>query len=126
MVIDNTARGSGRTWREIGAFAVAPTRGLNRLLTGEAFAVHQNPPDRAPDYAGMRLDMGLRTLGEERLWRASSSKPFLRFSASYGDPFREPMERPFDHFNFVFQMNFDSEEHRFGQITGVGYLHGAW
>ena len=125
MILDNTVRGNGRAWRELGAFVITPTRGFNRMLTGEAFQVHQNPPDRYPEYGGMRLDLGLRVLGDERVWRASSSKTFLRFSANYGDPFREPMEHPFDHFNFNFHVNFDNSPHSIGQINGVGYLHGG-
>jgi hypothetical protein len=125
MVLDNTARGNGRAWREIGGFAVAPTRGFNRLLTGEAFEVHQNPPDRFPEHGGMRLDVGARVLGDERLWKASSSKLFLRLSANYGDPFLDTMERPFDHFDFTFHLNFDNAPHRIAQIKSMGYLFGS-
>ena len=125
MVLDNTAQGNVRTWREIGGFVVAPTRGFNRLLTGEAFEVHQNPPDRFPEHGGMRLDVGARVLGDERLWQASSSKLFLRLSASYGDPFLDTMERPFDHFDFTFHLNFDNAPHRIAQVKSVGYLFGG-
>lgn len=124
MVLDNTATGNARTWREIAGFALAPTRGFNRLITGEAFDVHANPPDRFPAYGGMRLDLGLRVLGDERLWQASSSKFFVRFAANYGDPYLEEMNRPFDHFNFIFHVNHENKPHSIAQITTKGYLFG--
>jgi hypothetical protein len=124
MVLDNTATGNSRAWREIAGFALAPTRGFNRLITGEAFDVHANPPDRFPSYGGMRLDLGLRVLGDERLWQASSSKFFVRFAAIHGDPYREEMKRPFDHFQFVFHVNHDNSPHTIAQITTKGYLFG--
>jgi hypothetical protein len=124
MITDNERR-NGRGSRELAGFLVAPVRGFNRMLTGEAFAVHQNPPDRYPDHGGMYFDAGLRALGEERLWRASSTKAFIRFGANYGDPFNEPMEKPFDHFDFGIHINFDNAPHHIAQIKGVGYLYGG-
>jgi len=125
MVLDNTATGNGRVMREIGGFVLTPARGFNRLITGEAFEVHANPPGRIPEYGGMRLDLGLRVLGDERLWQASSSKFFVRFAAVHGDPFREEVKRPFDHFNFTFHVNHDNSPHTIAQITTVGYLFGG-
>jgi hypothetical protein len=124
MVLDNTATGNGRVMRELGGFLLTPMRGFNRLVTGEAFDVHANPPDRYPAYGGMRLDVGARVLGDERLWTSSSAKIFFRFAAVHGDPFREEMNRPFDHFNFVFHVNHDNKPHSIAQITSVGYLFG--
>ncbi len=125
MVLDNTATGNGRVMREIGAFVLTPTRGFNRLITGEAFEVHANPPDRFPAYGGMQLDVGARVLGDERLWQAASAKLFFRFAATHGDPFREEMKRPFDHFKFVFHVNHENKPHSIAQITTVGYLFGS-
>ncbi len=44
-ILDNTATGSGRTWREIGAFLVDPFRGFNRIVSGRASRVQGNPSD---------------------------------------------------------------------------------
>ena len=67
MILDNTATGSGRVGRELGGLACSPLRGVNRLLTGEAFEVHANPPNRFPGYFGANFEFGFRTLGEDNL-----------------------------------------------------------
>ncbi len=121
MVLDNTAT-KGRVWHEIGGFAVSPTRGVNRLLTGEAFEVHANPPDRIPEYLGGSFRFGSRTIGDERLWERSTSKLFVSFDASYGSPFADRPMKPFDHFDFGMQLNFDNKPHGIGRIEISGIL----
>jgi len=115
MVTDNTATGSGRTWREIGGFLVNPARGFNRLVTGAAFTPHANPEDRTPDRAGGDFRIGVRTLGDEHVWDASSSKAFIDFNFEYGDVF-DKREKPFDHFIFGAGLNFKNTPHGIGRI----------
>jgi hypothetical protein len=122
MVLDNTATGSGRAWREIGGFAVSPMRGLNRLITREAFEVHANPPARFPGYFGGDLKLGLRVLGQERLWTSSSSKGFVAFDVLYGDLFDVTGGKPFDHFRFGMQINFSNRPHGIGRLESVGVI----
>jgi hypothetical protein len=123
MVLDNTATGSGRTWRELGGFALSPMRGLNRVLTGEAFEVHANPPNRMPDYFGGELRLGLRTLGDENLWTSKSSKSFVSFDVLYGNPFDVTGGKPFDHFTFGMQINFRNSPHGVGRMESEGLLY---
>ncbi len=125
MVIDNTARGGGRTGREIGAFLIAPTRGLNRLITGEAFAVHENPPDAKPSAFHGSFKVGLRVLGEERLWNASKTKVFLGASMFYNDKLETVGGKPFDYFDMHFQLNFQNAPHQIGLFNINGLLY-SW
>ncbi len=60
-VLDNTATGSERTWREIGAFALNPVRGFNRLITwslgprdAESGAARRSNPQRHVEPAHRR------------------------------------------------------------------------
>ncbi len=120
LVLDNTAT-QGRTWREVGGLAVSPIRGVNRLITGEAYAVHANAPDRFPaTYDGL-FRFGARTIGDERLWNQSSSKLFISFDAKYGDAFGE-IKKPFDHFTVGAQLNVDNKPHGIGRIEIQGAL----
>ena len=89
LVLDNTDTGSSRTWREIGGFLVAPVRGFNRLITGEAFEVHANPVDRHPSSLAANFSLGLRSLGQNDLWTDNETRLFMRFFAKYGDPFED-------------------------------------
>jgi hypothetical protein len=122
LVLDNTATGSGRAWRELGGFAFSPMRGLNRVLTGEAFAVHANPPGRLPGYLGGNVKFGLRTLGEESLWNSSSTKAFVSFDVIYDNPFEVTRAKPFDHFRFGMQINFANSPHGIGRMESQGMI----
>jgi len=125
MVLDNKATGSGRAWRELGGFALSPMRGLNRLITGEAFEVHENPPNRVPDFFAGNFRLGFRTLGEDNLWTAKSTKAFVSFDVLYGNPFEETRGKPFDHFRFGMQINFRNSPHGIGWMQSEGMLFAA-
>ena len=125
MILDNTATGGGRVGRELGGFAASPLRGVNRLLTGEAFEVHANPPDRMPDYFGASVKFGMRTLGQENLWTARSSKVFLAFDVLYGNPFEVTGGKPFDHCTFGMQINFANRPHGIGRLESKGLIYGG-
>jgi hypothetical protein len=107
-VRDNTARGGERNWREVGGMAINPMGGLNRIFTGEWGKVHANPPDRFPNAYRSQMDVGLRTIADERLWSATdTTKFYLRFDFEYGDMFAGDMEKPFDFFDFNLHLHFD-------------------
>jgi hypothetical protein len=100
-------------------------RGLNRVLTAEAWEVHANPPDRTPSAFGGNLRLGVRTLGEENLWTRASSRPFFEFDVVYGNPFRVAVKKPFDHFRFGMRINFGDPEHIIGLIESEGLIAAA-
>ena len=124
MVVDNQARGSGRTWRELGGFAINPLRGVNRLITGEAFAVHQNAPGRIPEYFGGRFNLGLRMLGDVEGWKSTSSKMFIAMNMAYGTKLGTVGGKPFDYFDFNFQLNFNNKPHGLGLFNINALLYG--
>jgi len=124
MVLDNTATGSGRAWRELAGAAINPVRGFNRLVTGEAFEPHANPEDRFPSYWHTEFRTGLRTLGEGRLIEGGgNAKVFTSFDAEYGSPF-EKMSAPYDHFDLGVQLNLDNKPHGIGRLEVHGLLGG--
>jgi hypothetical protein len=124
MVVDNKAVGGGRVGREIGVFLINPIRGVNRLITGEATTVHENDPDRKPSAFHGKFDLGLRWLGEERFWKASKTKAFLGASIYYNEKLGNVGGRPFDYFDFHFQLNFDNKPHGIGLFNINGLLYG--
>jgi hypothetical protein len=123
MVLDNTATGSGRAWRELGGLVLDPVRGLNRVITGEAFAVHANPADRIPPNYGALFRGGIRTLGENRLWNEAVGRAFIGIEGRYGDRYAD-FAKPYDHFDFGIQLNFSNRPHGIGQIYLSGVLGG--
>ena len=121
IVLDNTATGSSRAWREVGGAVINPVRAFNRIVTGEAFDVHANPAGRYPTSWSTDLRAGIRTLGEEHLFDGATSKAFVELAAAYGSPF-DPSDEPFDHFDLGLQLNFDNKPHGIGKIEVQGLL----
>ena len=54
VVLDNTATGADRVWREIVATLLNPVGAFNRLVRGEMFSQGANPPDRFPRDSAFR------------------------------------------------------------------------
>ncbi len=121
MVIDNTDTGASRNWREVGAMAIDPMRGLNRILDGDFSRVQANPADRYPNELGSRFAFGLRTVGEERLWEADTTRVYMELDFAYGDPFAGDLEKPFDSFDLEAQINF-SDAAAIGRLQAKGLL----
>jgi hypothetical protein len=125
MILDNTATGGGRVGRELGGMACSPLRGINRLLTGEAFEVHANPPDRFPNSFGASVKFGMRTLGNQNLWTSRSSKVFFSFDLRYDNPFEVTGGKPFDYYAFGMQINFANSPHGIGRLESRGLVYGG-
>jgi hypothetical protein len=123
LILDNTATGSNRRWRELGGFTLNPLRGFNRWLTGKTTRVYGNPTDRIPNSLHTRLDFGMRTVGEERLWEADTTRGYARLEIEYGDPFQGDVNAPFANFQFSAQVNI-SDVSLIGHAHAHGWLLG--
>ena len=106
LIWDNTARGSGRTWREIGGFLVNPMGGLNRLIFGQTNKIYANPEEKYPMALRSNVEFGARTIGEEKLTNADTTRAYFRADFTYGNPFEGDIEKPFETFDFGVQVNF--------------------
>jgi hypothetical protein len=124
-VRDNTATGSRRNWREVGGFVINPMAGLNRLIDGDWGRVHANSPDRFPNRFRSQMDIGLRTIAEERLWQTDTTRVYLKFDWEYGDMFFGDMGQPFDYFDFDLHLYFDDVS-LIGRVDVNGLLGGTF
>ncbi len=106
MVLDNTATGGGRRWREVGGFLVNPMRGFNRMVTGDWSRVGPNPEGRFPSSQALQLDAGLRTVGEDKVWETDTTRVFVELRGFYGDPFKGDRKKPFDSIELAALLNF--------------------
>jgi len=118
LVLDNRATGGKRILLELGAGVLSPGRFLNRMVTGEGYRVHQNPPGHEPDHLVGVFETGARMIGDDHVWEDTEASAFISFATEYGDPFSETLEKPFDTFDFGIQFNFDSPD----SIDVVGYI----
>lgn len=125
VVLDNTARGGERLWRELAGFVIAPGRGFNRLFTGEAWKLHANPPARRPGYGLGQIRLGYRTLEEESPDPdVSEENAFVRVDALFGDPFSRSGSGPFRHFYLGMMFNIDDPDFAVARIRVDGLLGG--
>jgi hypothetical protein len=95
MIRDNTATGSERLWRELGATILDPMGTLTRLLHGDLTREAPNPDDRFPSRFSLAGDIGYRHVAGGSAHR---NQGILSFSGFYGDPFAGEIRHPFDSF----------------------------
>jgi hypothetical protein len=124
LILDNTATGGGRRWREIAGLVVNPGRGVNRLLTGEAFRVGPNPPGKHPGYLGSSVRFGLRSISENHIGVADTTGMFADLAFNYGDPFSGRATDPFDYFTFGLELD-AQEKSALARANAVGLLYGG-
>ena len=102
MILDNTASGGVRFWRELGAALIDPVGAFNRLVRGDMARQYDNPEERFPQGFDAAADLGYRQVsaGDVR-----SSEASLSLSARYGDPFAGDIAKPFDTFRGEMDLN---------------------
>ncbi|HKD18218.1 MAG TPA: DUF3943 domain-containing protein [Thermoanaerobaculia bacterium] len=107
MILDNTATGSERFWREVGAGIVNPMGLLTRLVTGDSSRQFENPDDRFPDGFNLTGELGYRRVeGNE----VDHPDQFLAsLSARYGDPFVSDVRLPFEYFTASIDLDTPSD-----------------
>lgn len=109
-VLDNTATGSERVWREIGAGLLNPVRGFTRLVTGQVGKVGpnpENPLDHIPNRLTNTLRLGGRWVADsgslDEGGNTNDSKAYtgmFEVDFQFGSPFAADRRKPFDFFTF--------------------------
>jgi hypothetical protein len=117
-ILDDSTSGSTRFWKEFAALAVNPVNGIDRLISGQAWA--DGPPgEQVPLGVDLRLGPDGIGLSEGTGW-GKTIRAWIRFD--YGDLYAKPaVQTPFEAFNLSGQLSFGSSI--FGQgIDGTGVL----
>ncbi len=102
LILDNTATGANRLWREVAAGIVNPVGAINRFLRGDMTREAPNPEDRFPAGFSVSGDLGYRHIQEDV---PHPDQGILSISALYGDPFKGDIRNPFDSFWFGLDVN---------------------
>lgn len=102
VILDNTASGSNRFWRELGGAIFNPVGALNRLLDGEMTKDFPNPSDRMPSALSSSADVGYRHNSGDAV---HPDQGILTFWVIYGDPFAGEIQKPFDTFRATVDLN---------------------
>ena len=103
LILDNTATGSERTFREIGAALVNPVRGFNRLVRGQMNDVVANPPDWRPNGIFGSIEGGYRRFttdddNDVEEGDGDLDQTFLHFLLVYGNETDDLDKAPFSTF----------------------------
>lgn len=125
LLLDNTARGSERTFREIGAFFLNPIRGFNRLVTGKSGKVGLNPDDWRPSYLGGHLSAGTNRVADGTDLGNSTNAFLVKGKFLYGDLFEDLADPdPFDYFSLRASLTVNGPFPLIHEASGTGLLYG--
>ncbi|MDH4044044.1 MAG: DUF3943 domain-containing protein, partial [Gemmatimonadota bacterium] len=132
LTLDNTATGTERVFREIGATLLNPIRGFNRLIRGQMNDVVENPPEWRPSFVQAALDVGYRRIGDKSAFDFgsdnSSEGAFALFRLWHGDMLQEITNKPFSHFlvqGEIGSQKAQAESRRLSRLTAIGTLGGV-
>jgi Domain of unknown function (DUF3943) len=104
LILDDSAMGAERTWREIGAGLVDPIRGLNRLFQGRTKEVYKTNQQEKQAVLS-EISLGGNTVGEGLDLNNGKQSPLLKVQFVYGTPFQKEKRKPFDYFNLHLGIN---------------------
>jgi Domain of unknown function (DUF3943) len=103
LILDNTATGSERFWRELGAALINPVGAVSRLVHGDMGRQYPNPDERYPDGFRLSFDLGYRHVMGTGV--TDPDQAAISIAAEYGDPFYEDVRTPFDAFSATLDVN---------------------
>ena len=122
-IIDNSASGCNRVFRELFGFLTCPMNGINRLITGEMRRRKQYRPAKIDEI--YPISFGIAS-GARMLTSFDKHKhhwtPFIKGQYHYGDPFRAENQKPFDYFNLDFTLDPSSGKHFISEVNATGSL----
>lgn len=128
-LIDERKTGSERVWREIGAFLLAPTRGINRFLRGEMSRVKPKSSYEIEDvYSTISIGPSFYyKMGQ--LYQGNGNLS-LRLDLYYGNPYIQKSRKPYDFFNVktIFSVGTQpliNQVNVYGLIFGKNYRYKA-
>lgn len=122
-VLDDRLTGGARFEREAAAFILSPMRGLNRLITGDAWKVR---PTRGrqfgtPNFA-VRVSLGYKMLEYQNHFNHIHQGVAMQLDAEYGDRFEVKSKLPYDYFTIKAQLQVIKTQPLLSQLELKGRL----
>lgn len=129
LVLDDSKSGSGRFFRELLGTIICPSRGLNRLITGDAWKV-KHSYYKHHDYEKLPVKfsatVGDRYLADNNSLFRGSNSPYVEFDVIYGDPLQETTNQPFDFFSFSSTFNLTGKQPLISSVNLTAKLLGKY
>ncbi len=126
LILDDRSVGWARFGREFAALLVNPSRGMSRIISGDAWNVRSTSGRQfGLPMINLSVSTGLRVLElrddifDEGLGWATN------ISLEYGDKFDEGNSKPYDYFSFRTSLNIHTSQPVIGQLNIIGRLWGS-
>ncbi|MBN1208370.1 MAG: DUF3943 domain-containing protein [Myxococcaceae bacterium] len=108
-VLNNRTRGMDRFGRELTGAALSPARGVNRLVSGEAWRIDSTRPSEHLPLLLHAIRSGYQNLREGAALAQGRDQLFVQFDLQYGDPVYDVIRQPFDAYSATVQFITNSE-----------------
>lgn len=122
LVLDDSSTGGERAGREIAAFIIDPMRGINRIITGQAWKKRTTSGRRfgLPPIS-VELLFGPRILNmiDNKGFQAGAA---LEINLEYGDRFEATTKIPYDYFSFLVEAQLMKTQPVLSRIEIMGRL----
>lgn len=124
LVLDDRLDGMNRFGRELAGFIIAPTRGLTRILNGDAWRKRATTGKQfgIPDVS-VEIGSGLRALELKGQILDKGVGAAVDINIEYGDPFATENKNPYDYFSFRSNLNVQGSQPLLSQLNILGRLY---
>lgn len=126
LVFDDRLSGFPRFMREFLGTLICPIKGLNRILSGDAWRVrgkYYKYYDYQRSPVSFFASAGYRYLADNNMLFRGEGNPYVRFNLVYGDPFDGETTKPYDYFTLDATFGLSSNQ---PLITGLHLLGRLW
>jgi hypothetical protein len=126
VLLDDRIRGISRFGREFAAFLISPTRGLTRIINGDAWKIRQISGQQfGKSNVVAEISVGIRNI-ELRDDIFDEGFGFATDVAlEYGDKFETNGWKPYDYFTFRGSFNMQKNQPFLGKIIILGRIYGT-
>lgn len=124
LVLDDRRTGRNRFGRELAGFFIAPTRGLSRIISGDAWRKRATSGKQfgVPD-VNVEVAVGVRALEFKEPILDKGIGGAIDINIEYGDRFSDENEKPYDYFTFKSNLNIHSSQPIISQLNIIGRLY---
>ncbi|WP_029904355.1 DUF3943 domain-containing protein [Prevotella sp. 10(H)] len=124
LVLDDRREGMNRFGRELAGFLIAPTRGLTRVLNGDAWRRRATTGKQfgVPDVS-VEVSSGVRVLELKGQILDKGVGAAVDINIEYGDRYATEHEKPYDYFTFRSNLSVQGSQPLLSQINILGRLY---
>ena len=124
LVLDDRTTGNERFGREAAAFILSPTRGITRLINGDAWHKRRTSGRQfgIPEI-DIEVSTGVRIVELKDKIFDKGVGGIVDINFEYGDKFESENQKPYDFFMLNSSFNFAGSQPLLSQINIVGRLH---